>query len=143
MTKLDLSKVRRELGLVPPEETYFNLLGQVSSRSNSSERKQGAVIVKCDSVIATACFDAYEKKIDDRIVGAGAIENAISSCAKNGISTDKATLFVYSFPNDIVCKLLAKAGISEIWYIKDTGDSLGKEFCQKAGIKLNQFKRTT
>ena len=151
MPKLNVDRLKREMGLVTWDEFYFNILNQVSSRSNSDERRQGAILVKNNSIIATGCFDAYEKKNSqeqkegekERVVGSGAIENALATCANNGISTNGAALFTYTFPNDIVCKLLIKAGISEIKYIKPNDSAvLGKELCNKMNIKLTQFQRS-
>ena len=149
--RLNIDRLKREMGLVTWDEFYFNILSQVSSRSNSEERRQGAIIIKNNTIIAIGCFDAYEKKNSqeqkkegekERVIGSGAIENALATCANNGVSTNNATLFTYTFPNDIVCKLLIKAGISEIKYIKSVDSVLGKELCNKMNIKLTQFPRS-
>ena len=147
MPKLNVDRLKRDLGLVTWDEFYFNILSQVSSRSNSEERRQGAILVKNNTIIAIGCFDAYEKKSQEqkdkekeRVIGSGAIENALAMCANNGTSTNGSILFVYAFPNDIVCKLLVKAGISEIKYIKPNDSAiLGKSLCEKQNIKLIQF----
>ena len=143
MPRLNVDRLRRELKLVSQDEFYFNLLSQISSRSNSEERRQGAILVKNNCIIATGCFDAYETKEEekDKVVGSGAIENAIAYCAGNGTSTNEATLYTYTFPNDIVCKLLIKAGIKEIKCVKFGNSILGKDLCEKMGIKITIFKR--
>lgn len=147
MPNLNIERLRKDLRLVTWDEFYFNILSQVSSRSNSDERRQGAILVKNNTIIAIGCFDAYEKdsreqKEKEKVIGSGAIENALAICANNGVSTNGATLFTYVFPNDIVCKLLTKAGISEIKYIKSNDSAvLGKELCEKMNIKLTQFPR--
>ena len=149
MHRLNVDRLKRDLGLVTWDEFYFDILGQVSSRSNSDERRQGAILVKNNTIIAIGCFDAYEKKSQEqnnkekeRVIGSGAIENALAVCANNGTSTNNAALFTFTFPNDIVCKLLVKAGISEIKYIKPNDSVLGKELCSKMNIKLTQFPRS-
>ena len=143
MQRFEAERLRRELKLVSWDEFYFNILSQISSRSNSEERRQGAILVKNNCIIATGCFDAYETKEEgkDKVIGSGAIENAIAYCAGNGTSTSEATLYTYTFPNDIVCKLLMKAGIKEIKCAKPNNSVLGKDLCEKIGIKITIFKR--
>lgn len=149
MPRFDADRLKRDLGLVTWDEFYLNILSQVSLRSNSEERRQGAILIKNNTIMAIGCFDAYEKKSQEqkdkekeRIVGSGAIENALAVCANNGSSTNGATLFTYAFPNDIVCKLLVKAGISEIKYIRPNDSILGKELCSKMNVKMTQFPRS-
>ncbi len=125
------------------DEFYFNVLSQLAYQSNSGDRRQGALLVKNNSVISGACYDAYEVKEEEKIVGSGAIESAICYCAKNGCSTNGATLYTYSFPNNIVCKLLIKAGINEIKFVKPNDSNLGRELCEKAGIKIYSYQRET
>lgn len=144
MPKLNVDRLKRNLGMISNDEFYFNLLNQISSRSNSDERRQGAILVKNNSIIATGSFDAYEKKSQEqkeKVIGSGAIENTLATCANNGTSTNGATLFAYVFPNDIVCKLLIKAGISEIRYVRPSESALGKDLCMKMNVKLMQFQR--
>ena len=146
MPGVNTGRLKQDLGSITWDEFYFNFLSQVSSRSNSEERRQGAILIKNNTIIAIGCFDAYEKKSQEqkdkekeRIIGSGAIENALAVCANNGSSTNGAILFTYTFPNDIVCKLLVKAGISEIKYIRPNDSILGKTLCNEMNIKLVQF----
>lgn len=128
------------------DEWCFDQLRNVSFLSNSDTKKQGAMLVKDNTIISTGSFDAYETKDKERIVGSGAIENVIARCAKNGISTNGAVLYCYAFPNDIACKLIAKAGISEVKYLKDAEaerNSLGKEECMRQNVKMTLFIKPT
>ena len=140
--RLDIEKLKRDMKLIPWDEFYFTILSQVAQRSTSDDRRQGAILVKNNSVIVMGYFDSYDKKGEqDKTIGSGAIENALASCGSEGISTKGATLYAYTFPNDIVCKLLVKAHIAEIIYVKPNDSVLGYELCKKEGLKLTPFKK--
>ena len=143
MKGLDVRKLERQLNIKPrKEDVFLNLVSQIS-RLSTGFRRQGAILVKDDEVISSGFFDAYPSvgnpKEDDKErkeKGSGAIENCIASCARKGVCTDGASLYVYSFPNDIQCKLLARAGIREIRFLKDIESTDGKKLCIEKGIKV-------
>ena len=136
MPQFNVDRLRRDMKFVTWDEFYFTLLSQISSRSNSEERRQGAILVKNNCIIATGCFDAYETEDKEKVIGSGAIENAIAYCAGNGSNTSGATLYTYAFPNDIVCKLLIKAGIKEVKCVKPNISVYGKKLCEDSNIKI-------
>lgn len=144
MKGLDVRKLEKELNIKPrKEDVFLNMVSQIS-RLSTGFRRQGAMLVKDDTVISSASFDAYltppttikDEDKERKEKGSGAIENCIANCARRGISTEGATLYVYAFPNDIQCKLLARAGIKEIRFLKDIDNSDGKKLCIEKGIKV-------
>jgi len=139
--KLDIDRLKRELHLVTDDEFFLQVAGQVSSRSSSDERRQGALLVKNGSIIGMGCFNGYEGEAKN--MGVGAIELAIAGCARTGVSIENSILYTYSFPNDVVCRMLWWADIGEIVYVKPRADDnkLGRQLCEKAGIKLTQITR--
>jgi deoxycytidylate deaminase len=148
MPKLDIERIKRDLRVPAPEDNgYLNILFEVSAKSTGKTRRQGALLVKDGSIIATGCFEAYPAASPDKAdveIGSGAIENAIATCAKLGISTNGAVLYTFTFPNAITCRLIVKAGISDIRFVKTTeGPSLGMNLCREKNIKINQIQKMT
>ena len=149
MPRLDVERIKRDLRIPAPEDDgYLNILFEVSAKSTGKTRRQGAVLVKDGSIIATGCFEAYVsytpvKESDKEVeIGSGAIENAIASCAKFGISTSGATLYTFTFPNAITCRLIVKAGITDIRFVKASdGPSLGMTLCREKNISINQIRK--
>lgn len=64
---------------------------------------------------------------------------ALTEAARNGISTDGATIYVTTFPCFICSKLLVSAGIREIVYDNDYPDKLSKQFLKEAGINVRKI----
>ena len=148
MPRIDVEKLKSSMNLIPDDNLLLEILFQESSRSVSSNRKQGALLVKNGVIIATGHFEAYKdtgqekgKGVSEVEVGSGAIENSIASCAKYGISINGAILYTYVFPNAIVCKLVVKAGISERKYVKQSDNPLGLALCKESNIQVTQIKK--
>lgn len=156
MPRMDFKQLERSMGIKPSwDEFFFKVLDEVSFRSISKTgRRQGAILVKNNCIISIGFFDAYlsmeedkkkktadsQEKIIER--GSGAIENAIANCARLGISSKDSILYVYGFPNDSICKVVAQAGISEIRYIKENTESfLGRRLCEELNIKMTLLKK--
>ena len=67
--------------------------------------------------------------------------NAILQCAKFGISTDGASLYVTDFPCLQCTKSLLQAGIKEINYIRNYhNDEYAMKLIKLKNIRLNQIK---
>lgn len=61
---------------------------------------------------------------------------AIASAAKNRIATDGAELFVTDFPCPYCARLIAKAGIKKLYYMKGYAVLDGDDFLKGEGVKL-------
>ena len=64
---------------------------------------------------------------------------ALTEAARNGISTDGATIYVTTYPCYICAKMLVSAGINEIIYDNDYPDELSKQFLKEAGINVRKI----
>ena len=67
-------------------------------------------------------------------------QNAITDCAKRGVSCDNAIAYVTHYPCIICCRLLLAAGIRKIYYINEyKNDPLVKQFCDELGVVITKF----
>ena len=148
----------------PSWHEYFMLLAKiVALRSGCNSRPSGAVIVKDKRILATGyngpmpgawhCIDRgpgycfrREKGIPDidkynycRATHAEA--NAIAQAARFGISVEGAALYCTLAPCYVCLKLIASAGIKEVYYEYDYGsrdfarDKFWQEAIKEAGLK--------
>ncbi|MDR1521554.1 MAG: ComE operon protein 2 [Streptococcaceae bacterium] len=114
-----------------PWNQYF--MGQsvlLSLRSTCKRLEVGAVIVRENRVIAggyngsisrdTHCFDDGCYVVDGHCVRTIHAEmNAILQCAKFGISTKGAEIYITHFPCLACTKMILQAGIEKIYYLED------------------------
>jgi len=66
--------------------------------------------------------------------------NLISYCAKNGINTNNATMYITLSPCVECAKAIIQCGIKEVVYKEPYRDPSGLEFLDSRGIKTRQFK---
>ncbi len=150
-----------------PWHEYFMLLAKmVALRSGCNSRPSGAVIVKDKRILATGyngpmpgawhCIDRgpgycfrREKGVPDidkynycRATHAEA--NAIAQAARFGIPVEGASLYCTLAPCYVCLKLIASAGIKEVYYEYDYGsrdferDHFWKEAIKEAGLRVFQ-----
>lgn len=102
----------------------------LSLRSTCTRLCVGATIVRDKRIIAGGyngsiqgdehCIDKGCKVVDGHCIRTiHAEQNAILQCAKFGVSTDKATIYVTHFPCLNCTKSIIQAGIKEICYAND------------------------
>lgn len=111
-------------------EYFTKLLNVIKERSTCERLKVGALIVKGNRVIATGYNGVVNKMehctdvgcmMDNRhcIRTVHAEMNAITQCAKLGVATEGATMYVTHFPCIYCTKHIIQAGIKEIRYMHD------------------------
>ena len=67
-------------------------------------------------------------------------QNAITDCAKRGVSCCDAVAYITHYPCIICCRLLLAAGIKKIYYISDyKNDDLVKQFCDNLGVVITKL----
>jgi dCMP deaminase len=67
-------------------------------------------------------------------------QNAISDCAKRGVSCDDCIAYITHYPCIICCRFLLAAGIKKIKYIQDyRNDDLVKYFTEMIGVSIEQI----
>jgi dCMP deaminase len=63
-------------------------------------------------------------------------QNIISFCAKNGISTEGATMYLTHAPCKQCSKLIAQSGIKTVYYNKKYKTKEGIKFLEENGVKV-------
>lgn len=147
------------------EERYNKYFMDVAKRtaenSYAIRSKVGAILVKDNRIIATgwngtpAGFDnCCEEKVkrqsyfDTQVNPLGlktkpevihAEANAIYFCAKHGISTEGASLYITLSPCATCALALIQAGITTVFYNEKYRDDTGLKILQKANIKTEQI----
>lgn len=137
---------------------FMDIAEVVKTRSTCGRKQVGAVLVKNKQIISTG-FNGSPAKTEHCITkgclreelkipsgerheicrGAHAEQNAISQAARNGVSTNGATLYVTHSPCSMCAKNIINAGIEEIVFKEYYPDELGKQLLKEAGIKILQL----
>ena len=132
----------------PSWDEYFKEIVQVTSKRSSCERLQvGCLLVKNNRIIAQGYNGflpgcPHESKMRDGHEQATihAEQNAITDCAKRGVSTLDASAYITHYPCIQCMKLLCASGISNIYYINNyRNDELVLYFSEIANVKLKQI----
>jgi dCMP deaminase len=137
-------------------DTYFMGLAEyVAKRSTCLRRQIGAVIVRDKKILATGYNGAppglkhceeigCKRQVLDIPSGqrqeicraVHSEQNALIQCAKHGVSTDGATIYVTTKPCVTCIKLIISAGIKRVvvkdWY----PDELSDEIIKESGIEV-------
>ena len=134
-------------------DQYFMIQAALlASRSTCNRLSVGAVLVRDKRIIAGGyngsvsgdahCIDEGCYLRDGHCVRTIHAEmNAILQCAKFGISTDGASLYVTDFPCLQCTKSLLQAWIKEINYIRNYhNDEYAMKLIKLKNIRLNQIK---
>ena len=112
-------------------EYFFNIAFVVATQSKDPSTKVGCVLTNMQKQIIATGYNGFPIRMDDNpalyadrdyklkhVVHAEA--NAICQCAANQSSTLGATAFITLQPCNECAKLLIQAGISRVFYLKDT-----------------------
>jgi dCMP deaminase len=121
-------------------------------RSTCTRLSVGATIVRDKRIIAGGyngsiaggehCIDEGCYVIDNHCVRTIHAEmNAILQCAKFGVPTSGADLYVTHFPCLQCCKAIIQAGIKTVFYSKDyKNHPYAKNLFEMAGVKVEQVE---
>ncbi|MBD7935783.1 MULTISPECIES: ComE operon protein 2 [Cytobacillus] len=119
-------------------------------RSTCTRLTVGATIVRDKRMIAGGyngsitgsdhCIDEGCYVIDNHCVRTIHAEmNAILQCAKFGVPTENAEIYVTHFPCLQCCKAIIQAGIKKVYYAEDyKNHPYGIELFQQAGVSLKK-----
>lgn len=135
--------------------TVFNQVLAEATKSADWWRSVGAALVKDGSVIALAHNEhmpheqlpnifsdsrsLFKKGINIHYVTTAHAEiGVIAAAAKAGIATAGAELFLTDFPCPYCARLVAKAGIKKIYFLKGYAVLEGDEFLKGEGVELIQ-----
>jgi dCMP deaminase len=121
-------------------------------RSTCTRLTVGATIVRDNRIIAggyngsiaggTHCIDDGCYVIDNHCVRTIHAEmNALLQCAKFGVPTDQAEIYVTHFPCLQCCKSLIQAGIKAVYYAEDyKNHPYALELFKQAGVKTEKVE---
>ncbi len=135
--------------LRPTWDEYFKQITYlVSTRSSCEKLNVGCLFVKDNRIIAQG-YNGYiagcEHKMvirDNHNIGTiHAEQNAITDCAKRGVSCDKCVAYISHYPCFNCMKLMVSCGICEIKYIDDyKNDPLVKDLANEAKIQIKKLE---
>ena len=136
-----------------PWDQYFMLQAVLLSlRSTCTRLSVGAILVRDQRMIAGGyngsvsgdkhCIDDGCYMVDGHCLGTIHAEmNAVLQCAKFGIPTDGAELYVTDFPCLQCTKMLLQAGVKKIHYLRNyNNDSYALELLKLKEVALEQVK---
>lgn len=127
---------------------FMDVAVLISERATCNRLKVGCVLVKDKRILATGyngsvsgtdhCIDKGCLVIDNHCQRTlHAESNAILQCAKVGVSTEGATLYITHFPCFNCCKMICQAGIKTVYYLHDYNNSKeSKELLELVGINF-------
>ena len=129
----------------PSWNEYFKEIVQITSKRSSCNRLQvGCLLVKDNRIISQGYNGflpglPHESIIRDNHEQATvhAEQNAISDCAKRGVSCLESIAYITHYPCINCFKILAASGIKEIRYINDyRNDEVVKKLAELAEINI-------
>ena len=136
-----------------PWDQYFMLQAVLLSlRSTCTRLSVGAILVRDQRMIACGyngsvsgdkhCIDDGCYMVDGHCLRTIHAEmNAVLQCAKFGIPTDGAELYVTDFPCLQCTKMLLQAGVKKIHYLRNyNNDSYALELLKLKEVALEQVK---
>lgn len=114
--------------------------------SYSGRLKVGAVISLGGRIVSTG-YNGTPAGFDNTCESDGvtksevvhAEENAILFCAKNGISTDGATLYTTVSPCPVCAKMIVVSGIRRVVYSHEYRDTSALDFLSSAGVEITKL----
>ncbi len=137
---------------------YLKIAELVAQQSYCERNKVGAVIVKNDNIISFG-YNGTPRGFDNcceittRFIGdfsgkkevrtkpevLHAESNAILKCAKNGIASCGAILYLTTSPCFDCCKLIIQSGIIEVYYLTEYRDLSGIKILNDAQINCTKY----
>jgi|TARA_E500000331_G_scaffold356639_1_gene415624 dCMP deaminase len=129
----------------PSWDEYFKEIVQVTSKRSPCDRlKVGCLLVKDNRIISQGYNgflpDCPHKSIvrdNHEQATIHAEQNAISDCAKRGVSCFGCDAYITHYPCIICTRILLASGIINIKYIDDyKNDDLVEYFCDMKDVKI-------
>ena len=103
----------------PTWDEYFKEIVNITSKRSVCPRlKVGCLLIKDNRIIAQGYHEPIYKN-GHNIGTIHAEQNAITDCARRGVSTENCTAIITHYPCFNCFKLLAASGVESIKYIND------------------------
>lgn len=132
----------------PTWDQYFKQLIETTATRSSCERLHvGCMFIRENRIIAqgyngyiAGCEHKMVMKDNHNIGTIHAEQNAITDCAKRGVSSDKCTAYITHYPCYNCMKLMVSCGICQIKYINDYKiDSLVDELANQVSMTIEKI----
>jgi dCMP deaminase len=129
-------------------DSYFMSMAiLISSRSACDRLHVGCILVKDTRVISVGYNGFLPKAPHNSIMKDGheqatvhAEQNAITDCAKRGISCIDSTAYITHYPCINCSKILAASGIKEVIYLNDyRNDPISIEILDSANVSIKKY----
>jgi dCMP deaminase len=129
----------------PSWKEYFKQIALVASTRSPCQRLHvGCVLVKDNRIISQGyngflpgCPHESKMQNNHEQATVHAEQNAITDCAKRGVSCNNADIYITHYPCVNCMKLICASGIKNIFYINDyNNDPLVEYFFEKSSIAL-------
>lgn len=132
----------------PSWDAYFKEITSVTAKRSACDRLHvGCLLVKENRIISQG-YNGYlpgaphEQVMRDghEIATVHAEQNAVTDCAKRGVSCNDATAYITHYPCINCMKIMCAAGISEIKYIDDyRNDDMIPYFAKLSNISISKL----
>lgn len=132
----------------PSWNEYFKrIVIETSKRSPCSRLHVGCLLVKDNRIISqgyngflSGCEHKSILRDNHEQATLHAEQNAITDCAKRGVSCDGCSAYITHYPCIICMRLLCASGIKKIYYIDDyRNDELVLYFAQQKNICIEKL----
>ena len=133
----------------PSWDEYFKEIVQVTAKRSPCDRLQvGCLLVKDNRIVSQGyngflpgCKHQSIMRDGHEQATVHAEQNAISDCAKRGVSCEDCTAYITHYPCIICCRILLAAGIKNIKYINNyNNDELVAHFTEMMNVSTVQLK---
>lgn len=157
-------------------DMFFKMCDVISSKSKDPSTKVGCIITSGANSIISAGFNGFPIGVNDNIIvipespddiiekskryerpqkylwTSHAEENAIAFAARNGVSTNGATLYVNKMiPCSRCARLIIQSGIKKVYVLEDAKEEaigrwkedndIAQTMFEEAGVKLTVFTK--
>ncbi len=140
---------------------YLDLARFTAGKSKDPSTKVGCVIVGETNEVRSLGYNGFPRGVNDDIASRWerpakykycehSERNAIYNCARSGVSTMAATLYLASYPAklgpcDECCRGIIQSGIARVVYEVPAGDierwkeacAVGEEMLREAGVQVD------
>jgi len=132
----------------PSWDEYFKEIVQVTAKRSPCERLQVGCLLVNDNRIISQGYNGFLPGCQHKsIICDGheqatvhAEQNAISDCAKRGVSCNSCTAYITHYPCIICCRILLASGITKIKYINNYhNNELVKYFTEMINVSIEQI----
>jgi len=132
----------------PSWDDYFKEIVQVTATRSPCERLRVGCLLVSQHRIVSQGYNGFLPGCEHySILREGheqatvhAEQNAVTDCAKRGVSSLGCTAYVTHYPCIICCRILLAAGIQTIKYIHDyKNDELVAYFCREMGVSIEKI----